>query len=116
MNRAVNIPTAINVITAESDVVDNDAKPLIPCPDVQPFDSLVPKPTKNPPNASLHHSTVVVKKPSVAKVIVYKNAPIITPIAKIERHPLESKYCFWRKYGLFDRNDSVVSKKLLCVA
>ena len=70
MNSAVNIPTVMNVITATSDVVDREASPLIPCPEVQPFDSLVPNPTRNPPIANLYHSTDVVKKPSVAKVIV----------------------------------------------
>ena len=67
---AVNIPTVMKVITAKSEVVESDAKPLIPWPDVHPLDNLVPKPTRKPPIASLHHSTDVVKKPSVAKVIV----------------------------------------------
>ena len=114
--RAVSIPTVMNVITATSEVVDNDAKPLMPCPDVHPFESLVPKPTRKPPIASLHHSTDVVKNPSVAKVIVYMKAPKITPMAKVSRHPLELRYCFCRKYGLFEKKDIVVSKKLLWVA
>lgn len=70
MISAVNIPTVMKVITATSEVVDSDAKPLMPCPDVQPFESLVPKPTRKPPIASLHHSTDVVKNPSAARVIV----------------------------------------------
>ena len=67
---AVNIPTVMKVTTAKSEVVDSDAKPLIPCPEVHPFESLVPNPTRKPPIASLHHSTDVVKKPSAANVIV----------------------------------------------
>ncbi len=60
----------MKVSTATAEVDDSDAKPLIPCPDVHPFESLVPKPTRNPPIASLHHSTDVVKKPSAANVMV----------------------------------------------
>jgi hypothetical protein len=47
--------------------------------------------------ANLYQSTDVVKKPSVAKVIVYIKAPKITPSAKVSRHPLDSRYCFCRK-------------------
>ena len=60
----------MNVITATSEVVESDAKPLIPCPDVQPLDNLVPNPTRKPPTASLHQSTEVVKKLAEANVIV----------------------------------------------
>ena len=64
------IPTVRKVATAYSEVVDNEANPLMPCPEVHPFESRVPKPTRKPPNASLHHCTEVVKNPSEDNVIV----------------------------------------------
>ena len=49
-------------------------------------------------------------------VIVYRNAPMITPVANINRQFLDSMYFFWRKYGTFEKYERVVSKKLLWVA
>lgn len=63
-NSAVTIPTARKVMTAYKEAEDRDANPLIPCPEVHPWESLVPNPTRNPPNTKRHHWTVVVKKPS----------------------------------------------------
>lgn len=60
---AVKMATPMNTITALKDVVDSDASPLIPCPEVQPSDSLVPKPTSRPPRASLQTCSEVIQKP-----------------------------------------------------
>ena len=67
---AVIIATPINTITAIMEVLDRDAIPLIPCPEVHPLDSRVPNPTKSPPNAILQSWTVVVQKPVGDKVNV----------------------------------------------
>ena len=60
---AVTMAMPINTITALSEVVDSDARPLIPCPDVQPSDNRVPNPTRRPPRASLQSCTEVVQNP-----------------------------------------------------
>ena len=56
----IRIPTPINVITAYREAVEREASPLMPCPEVQPRESRVPKPTRKPPRASLHHCTDVI--------------------------------------------------------
>ena len=60
---AVTIAIPMKTITALSDVTDNDARPLIPCPDVHPSDSRVPNPTSNPPRANLQSGTEVFQNP-----------------------------------------------------
>jgi hypothetical protein len=60
---AVTMATPIKTITAYRDVLESDANPLIPCPEVHPLESLVPKPTSNPPRNSLHTCTEVVQNP-----------------------------------------------------
>ena len=67
---AVIVPTIIKVMTARMEVVDRDAAPLIPCPEVHPLERRVPKPTKKPPNASRHHWIFVNQNPSDEIVIV----------------------------------------------
>lgn len=67
---AVNIPTARKVMTAYKEALEREAKPLIPYPEVHPCESLVPNPTRNPPNKRRHHCKEVVKKPAGDNVIV----------------------------------------------
>ena len=43
------IPNPIKVGTATKDLMLSQGSPQIPCPEVQPFPSFVPNPTKNPP-------------------------------------------------------------------
>jgi hypothetical protein len=54
----------MKINTAYTLVVDNEANPLIPCPDVQPLLSLVPNPTKKPPKINLHNGNELTQKPS----------------------------------------------------
>jgi len=52
---AVKIAIIKKVITAKKEDNENEARPHIPCPEVQPLENLVPKPTKKPPRARRHH-------------------------------------------------------------
>jgi hypothetical protein len=54
----------MKVITAANDEREPADSPQIPWPDVQPRDSRVPKPTRNPPATSRHGWTLVTKAPS----------------------------------------------------
>lgn len=48
---ATAIPVTKKQQTATNDRSENRGNPQTPCPDVQPLDSLVPKPTKTPAKA-----------------------------------------------------------------
>jgi len=113
---AVTIATPIKTITALSEVVDSDARPLIPCPDVQPSDNRVPNPTSSPPRASLQSCTELVQNPVGESVSVCSRAPITSPIARKSRQLRSWRVRSFWKYSLFENQERVVVKKLLCVA
>ena len=60
----VVMPTAMKVTTAYRLVTESEAKPLIPCPEVQPLLSLVPNPTRKPPSTNLQRGMELTQKPS----------------------------------------------------
>jgi hypothetical protein len=88
----------------------------MPCPEVHPLESLVPKPTSNPPKANLHNCTEVDQKPVGERVRVWIRAPITSPMARVNLQLLSFTFFSCWKLFLLENHDNVVVKRLLWVA